>query len=221
MELSVFRIRAHHETEGGMDRIFKFIDPVTSVALIATVVGIVLCLFFLFTPTTFGKDLPEIAVSRSVDSQVSMRWIQPILGQAIVEDTMIKQQHGNHIGDLVTTPKRTTLVGHLTQEDYLRTAAATQIESLEADHTTRVQWILGRLLVTFTSQAVRTGMVTADKSGYEYNRQIIALAQEAEIKLDDAFKAQQQARIRTTRAAETLVQPRGTDNSLDRVGLIF
>ena len=46
-----------------MDRIFKFIDPVTSVALIATVVGIVLCLFFLFTPTTFGKNLSEIAVS--------------------------------------------------------------------------------------------------------------------------------------------------------------
>lgn len=204
-----------------MDRIFKFIDPVTSVALIATVVGIVLCLFFLFTPTTFGKDLPEIAVSRSVDSQVSMRWIQPILGQAIVEDTIIKQQHRNHIGDLVTTPKRTTLAGHLTQEDYLRTAAATQIESLEADQTTRVQWILGRLLVTFTSQAVRTGMVTADKSGHEYNRRIIALAQEAETKLDDAFKAQQQARIRTTRATEVLVQPRGTDNSLDRIGLIF
>lgn len=204
-----------------MDRIFKFIDPVTSVALIATVVGIVLCLFFLFTPTTFGKDLPEIAVRRSVDGQVSMRWIQPILGQAIMEDTMIKQQRRNHIGDLVATPKRTTLVGHVTQEDYLRTAAVTQIESLEADHTTRVQWILGRLLVTFTSQAIRTGMVTADKSGHEYNRRIIALAQEAEIKLDDAFKAQQQASVRTTRATETLVQPRGTDNSSDRVGLIF
>ena len=204
-----------------MDRIFKFIDPVTSVALIATVVGIVLCLFFLFTPTTFGKDLPEMAVSRSVDSQVSMRWIQPILGQAIMEDTMIKQQHRNHIGDLVTTSKRTTLAGHVTQEDYLRTSASTQIESLEADHTTRVQWILGRLLVTFTSQAIRTGMVTADKSADEYNRRIIALAQEAEIKLDDAFKAQQQARVRTTIATETLVQPRGTDNSLERVGLIF
>jgi hypothetical protein len=184
-------------------------------------VGIVLCLFFLFTPTSFGKDLSGVAVSRSVDTQVSMRWIQPILGQAIVEDAMIKQQHGNHIADLVATLKHTTLAGHVTQEDYLRTAAATQIESLEADHITRVQWILGRLLVTFTSQAFRTGMVTADKSGHEYNRRIIALVQEAEIKLDDAFKAQQQARVRTTRATETPAQPRGTSDSLDRIGLIF
>lgn len=204
-----------------MDRTFKFIDPVTSVALIATVVGIVLCLFLLFTPTTFGKDLPEVAVSRSVDSQVSMRWIQPILGQAIVEDTLIKRQHGNHIGDLVTTPKRTTLAGQLTREKVLRTAISAQIESLEADHATRVQWILGRLIVTFTSQGVRTGMVTADKSADEPNRRIIALAREAGIKLDDAFKAERQANTGTTIVTETLSQARGTDHSLDRVGLIF
>jgi hypothetical protein len=204
-----------------MDRIFKLIDPITSVALLATVVGIVLCLFFLFAPTSFGKNLPEIVVYGSVDNQVSMRWIQPILGQAIVEDTLIKRQHGNHIGDLVTTPKRTTLAGHLTREKVLRTAISAQIESLEADHATRVQWILGRLIVTFTSQGVRTGMVTADKSADEPNRRIIALAREAGIKLDDAFKAERQANIGTTILTETLSQARGTDHSLDRVGLIF
>ena len=204
-----------------MDRIFKFIDPITSVALLATVVGIVLCLFFLFAPTTFGKNLPGIVAYGSIDNQVSMRWIQPILGQAIVEDTLIKQQHGNHIGDRVTTPKRVTLVGHLTQDKVLRTAVAAQIEGLEADHATRVQWILGRLLVTFTGQGFRTGMVTADKSADEPNRRIIALAQEAGIKLDNAFKAERQANIGTAIVTETLAQPRGSDNSLNRVGLIF
>ena len=66
-----------------MDRIFKFIDPITSVALLATVVGIVLCLFFLFAPTTFGKNLPGIVAYGSVDNQVSMRWIQPILATIV------------------------------------------------------------------------------------------------------------------------------------------
>lgn len=204
-----------------MDRIFKFIDPITSIALIATVVGIVLCLLFLFTPTTFGKNLPEIVVNGSVDSQVSLRWIQPILGQAIVEDTLIKQQHGNHIGGLVTAPKRTTLTGHLIQEKVLRTAVAAQIEGLEADHATRVQWILGRLIVTCTSQGIRAGMVMADKFADEPNQRIIALVQETGIKLNNAFKAERQARIGTTIVTETLAQARGTDNSLDRVGLIF
>lgn len=204
-----------------MDRISIFLDLTTSVALIATVVGIVLCLFFLFAPTTFGKNLPETVVNGAVDIQVSLRWIQPILGQAIVEDTLIKQQYRNHIDGSVTTPRRTTLEGHLTQQKVLRTAVAAHIQNLEADHSTRVQWILGRLIVTFTSQGIRTGMVTADKSADEPNRRIIALTQETGTKLDDAFKAERQARIGTTIVSETLPRARGTDNSLERVGLIF
>lgn len=204
-----------------MDRIFKFIDLTTSVALVATVVGIVLCLFFLFAPATFGKNLPETVVNGSVDMQVSLRWIQPILGQAIVEDTMIKQQYGNHIDGLATTPKRTALTGHLIQEKVLGAETAAHIESLEADHSTRVQWVLGRVIVTLTSQGIRTGMVTADTIANEPNRRIIALAQEAGIKLDDAFKAERQARLGTTIVAGTLAQARRTDNSWERVGLIF
>ena len=204
-----------------MERISKFFDLTTSVALLATVVGIVLCLFFLFAPTTFGKNLPETVVNGPVDIQVSLRWIQPILGQAIVEDTLIKQQYGNHIDGLVPTPKRMTLAGHLTEKKVLETAIASHIENLEADHSARVQWILGRLIVTFTSQGIRTGMVTADKSADEPNRRIIALAQETGAKLDDAFKAERQARIGTTIVSETLPRARRTDNSLERVGLIF
>jgi hypothetical protein len=204
-----------------MERISKFFDLTTSVALLATVVGIVLCLFFLFAPTTFGKNLPETVVNGPVDIHVSLRWIQPILGQAIVEDTLIKQQYGNHIDGLVPTPKRMTLAGHLAEKKVLETAIASHIENLEADHSTRVQWILGRLIVTFTSQGIRTGMVTADKSADEPNRRIIALAQETGTKLDDAFKAERQARIGTTIVSETLPRARRTDNSLERVGLIF
>ena len=204
-----------------MERISKFFDLTTSVALLATGAGIVLCLFFLFASTTFGKNLPETVVNGPVDIQVSLRWIQPILGQAIVEDTLIKQQYGNHVDGLVPTPKRMTLAGHLAQKKVLETAIAGHIESLEADHSTRVQWILGRLIVTFTSQGIRTGMVTADKSAEEPNRRIIALAQEAGTKLDDAFKAERQARIGTTIVSETLPRARGADTSLERVGLIF
>jgi len=204
-----------------MERVSKFFDLTTSVVLLATVVGIVLCLFFLFAPTTFGKNLPETVVNGPVDIQVSLRWIQPILGQAIVEDTLIKQQYGNHIDGPVTTMKPTTLEGPPTHEKVLETAIASHIENLEADHSTRVQWILGRLIVTFTSQGIRTGMVTADKSADEPNRRIIALAQETGTKLDDAFKAERQARIGTTIVSETLPRARRTDNSLERVGLIF
>ena len=204
-----------------MDGRFKFIDLTTSVALLATVVGIVLCLFFLFAPTTFGKNLPETVVNGSLDIQVSLRWIQPILGQAIVEDTLIKQQYGNYIDGLVPTAKPMTLAGHSIHEKVLETAIAAHIQSLEADHSTRVQWVLGRLIVALTSQGTRTGMVTTDNSANEANRRIIGMARETGIMLDDAFKAERQARLGTTIVTETLAQARLTDDSWGRVGLIF
>jgi hypothetical protein len=196
-----------------MDRTFKSINLTTSLALLATVVGIVLCFFFLLAPATFGKNPPEPAVNTSVDMQLSLRWIQPILGQAIVEDTLIKQQYRHPIGDLVTTAEPRTLTKHRAQEKILETALAADVDSLEVDHSTRVQWVLGRLIVTFTSPRTRTGTVTGDDSARETNQRIIALAQETGAKLDDMFKAERRARLGTTNGTEALARARGIADS--------
>jgi len=196
-----------------MDRTFKSIDLTTSVALLATVVGIILCLFFIFAPATFGRNLPEPVVNSPIDIQVSLRWIQPILGQAIVEDTLIKQQYRGPIGGPATTSERGTLANHTTQGKPFDTAFATHIDSLETDHAARLQWILGRLIVTFTSQQMRTGMVSTNDSAREANQRIIGLAQETGAKLDDLFKAERRARLGTTNGTEALARARGIADS--------
>jgi hypothetical protein len=204
-----------------MDRTFKSIDLTTSVALLATVFGIVLCLFLLFAPATFGKNPPEPVVNTSVDFQVSLRWIQPLLGQAIVEDTLIKQQYRHSIGDLAATPEHRTLAKHPTQEKLFEAAFTAHIDSLETDHSTRVQWVMGRLIVTFTSPRNRTGTAKADDSAREANQRVIALAQETGAKLDDMFKADRRARLGTRIGTETPAQARLTADSWGRVGPIF
>ncbi len=204
-----------------MDRTFKSIDLTTSVALLATVVGIVLCLFLLFAPTTFGKNPPEPVVNRPVDFQVSLRWIQPLLGQAIVEDALIKQQYRHPIGDLAATSEHTTLVKHPTQMERFQAASAAHIDGQEADHSARVQWVLGRLIVTFTSPQTGTGTVMGDDSAREANQRMIALARETGAKLDEMFKAEQRARHGTRIGTETPVQARLTADSWERVGPIF
>ena len=204
-----------------MERTFKSIDLTTSVALLATVVGIVLSLFFLFVPATFGKNPPEPVVNSPVDFQISLRWIQPLLGQAIVEDTLIKRQYRHSIGDLAATPEHRTLAKHPTQEKLFAAAFAAHIDSLETDHSTRVQWVLGRLIVTFTGPRTKTGTVAADDSAWEANRRMIALAQETGAKLDDMFKAERRARLETRIGTETPAQARLTADSWERVGPIF
>ena len=69
-------------------------DFLTAIGMMATIAGIFVCLFFLFTPVTFGAMETQSPTDRSLDLHLAMRWIQPILGQAIVEDALIR--HRSH-----------------------------------------------------------------------------------------------------------------------------
>ena len=67
-------------------------DVLTLIGMMATIAGILLCLIFLFTPVTFGSMGANTLIGHSPDLQLSMRWIQPVLGRAIVEDALIRQR---------------------------------------------------------------------------------------------------------------------------------
>ena len=70
-------------------------DLFTLIGMMATIAGIFVCLFFLFTPVTFGAMETQSLANQSLDLPLAMRWIQPILGQAIVEDALIRHRsHG-------------------------------------------------------------------------------------------------------------------------------
>jgi len=75
-----------------MNRTSPTIDLFTLIGMMATIAGIFLCLFFLFTPTSFGAPATDVLQDRSADLYISMRWLQPTLGQAIVEDAVIRQR---------------------------------------------------------------------------------------------------------------------------------
>ena len=77
-----------------MKRTIYKTDLVTLIGMMATIAGIFVCLFFLFTPATFGALEMQSPIDRSLDLHLAMRWIQPILGQAIVEDAVIR--HRSH-----------------------------------------------------------------------------------------------------------------------------
>jgi len=97
--------------------------------MMMTLVGIFMCLFFLLTPVTFGETLSDTVINTSPDFQLSMRWIQPIVGQAIVEDTLIKQQVKVDGADVV-----------------------------KIDRAALVQWVIGRLIVDLTIHRMESGM---------------------------------------------------------------
>ena len=110
-------------------------NVLTFIGMMASVAGILLCLFLLFTPVTFGAMELIPLSDRSADLHMSMRWIQPILGQAIVEDALIRlRSHGS---------------------------ASTAPVMEAASKAGSVQWLLGRLIVELS----RSRMVGGQADG--------------------------------------------------------
>ena len=116
-----------------MDRPNPTTDLFTLIGMMATIAGILLCLFFLFTPVTFGAVETSAMIDRSSDLQLSMRWIQPILGQGIVEDAVIRQ---HSIDSGATVP-----VGRMSKP-----APGS------------IQWVLGRVIVELNRSRMVAGL---------------------------------------------------------------
>ena len=88
-----------------MNRTSPTLDLFTLIGMMATVAGIFLCLFFIFTPTTFGAPARDVLEDPSPDLYISMRWLQPTLGRAIVEDALIRHRDNDASGAATLEPR--------------------------------------------------------------------------------------------------------------------
>ncbi|HEX5550196.1 MAG TPA: hypothetical protein VFX36_05155 [Nitrospira sp.] len=109
-------------------------DLFTLIGMMATIAGILLCLFFLFTPATFGAVETNAMIDSSSDHSLTMRWIQPILGQAIVEDALIRQRS-------IDAGSGTPLLEGMSKLD-----------------PSSVQWVLGRIIVELNRSRMISGL---------------------------------------------------------------
>ena len=136
-----------------MNRTSQTSDVFTLIGMMATIAGILVCLFFLFTPVTFGAmDTPDMS-DHSPDLQISMRWIQPILGQAIVEDALIRQR----------LPELTT-------------AATFADGSAKPDHGS-TQWVMGRVIVELSRSRMVGGLSAGTHQ--QNDQRIVTIARHA------------------------------------------
>ena len=116
-----------------MDRHNPSTDLFTLIGMMTTIAGIVICLFLLFTPATFGAMEAPAMIERSSDLHLSMRWIQPILGQGIVEDAVIRQRSTD-------------------------AAVSWPIEGISKPAQGSIQWVLGRVVVELNRSRMISGL---------------------------------------------------------------
>lgn len=175
-----------------MKRRLEPVDLIVAVGVFATVLGG--CFLYTATSGTLGAATPEIvsieSSARMIDPMQAMEWVQPALGEALVESYLLEQKAAEKITEAVTKLNRATLTGYYLQAspnrifEQIRSHAA----QVEADHAARVQYVLGSSIVAFTGRGVRTGVLSPDRLAGSYNQRMIEIAEATGARIEDNYR---------------------------------
>jgi hypothetical protein len=171
-------------------------DIIVGVGMCAIVFGALL--FFLAANGTIQAAPPQAVVMEpSTSTEMGMTWLQPALGQAIVERVLAEGRDNQMMAEAASEWNRAMLAHHKFQSlqggpfgPVLRQAAA-----VPAEHQARVQGILGRTIVNFTQRGIRSGAFSADQYLSDFNSSLIRTAEIRGQQLDQDFLSNWQATL--------------------------
>lgn len=169
-------------------------DIIVGVGMCAIVFG---ALLFFLAANGIIQAAPSqpVVMEPSTGIEVGMTWLQPALGQAIV-DQVLFEHRGNHVmAEAASEWNRATLAHHEFQSlpggplgTVMRQAAA-----VPAEHQARVQGVMGRTIVNFTQRGIRSGALSADQYLSDFNTSMIRVAETRGQHLDQDFASNWQA----------------------------
>lgn len=167
---------------------FNAFDVIVGVGLSAIIFGA--ALFFVATAGIFVPQPMATAepIAADLTGQV---WLQPALGQAIVDRLVLDYRLGLVQAEARSQWHNAMLSYHHAQaqgEDPLGPVVRMAVTG-PAEHEARVQGVMGQAVVNFTRRGIRSGMLAADRLEAPYNQEMIRKAEAQGARLSDAFEA--------------------------------
>lgn len=179
-----------------MQRRYELVDLIVAVGVCATIAtgG----LLFMAADGRLSVSPPEPRVGLNQDGASNgMRWLQPVLGRAIVDQMVLVR------GDVIATSSAMTRLNGVTDEhirwqsspfghlDSIKTYAA----RAERDHNARVQAVMGRAIVQFTRRGIMSGVLSAGALDASYNLRMIAATEAGGGRMESQFRASWQPNL--------------------------
>lgn len=167
---------------------YNALDIIVGVGMSAIVFSAIL--LFVATTGTFQAISPQlVSAEQLADDPTGMTWLQPPLGQAIVDRMLLERRTNRMYAEAVSEWNRATMAYHDLQSLHkgplgpvMRAAAAGP-----AEHMARVQGVMGRSIVNFTRRGVRSGVLSAGQQNSAYNAGMIRTTEAMGQHLDQAF----------------------------------
>lgn len=181
-----------------MRRRYELFDMVVVIGFCATIAAAGL-LFMAANGTISISPTGNLA---NEDEQVAMglddaRWLQPILGQAIVDQDLLDRRHAT-----VLSNAKVRLAGVSGEYTRWQKAPFSYLDSIrssamwaEPDHATRVQAVMGRAIVQFTRRGVQSDMLSSEGDLLDFNARMIDQADARRQRMDAEFLLNWQANL--------------------------
>ena len=174
---------------------YSSIDIIVGFGMCAIVFG-ALFLFVATTGTFLVAAQPAI-VEPLPGSASGMIWLQPALGRAIVDRTLL-QRASDRITAQATLEWDQALLAHYSLQSMPGGPFGVVMDRAAAmpdEHAARVQGVMGQAIVNGTRRGVRSGMLGADFSLAGYNRTMIGNVERTGERMESAFAATWQPQL--------------------------
>ncbi len=204
-----------------MRRRYELIDMVVVIGFCATIAAA----GFLFMAANRTISISPAENLANEDGQVIMglddaRWLQPILGQAIVDQDLLDRRHA-----IVLSIARIRLAGVSAEYKRWQKAPFSYLDSIrssamwaEPDHAARVQVVMGHAIVQFTQRGVRSDMLSSEGDLLDFNAQRIDQADARRQQMDADFLVDWQASLGRAIVGATQSSTRSSASVQEQLG---
>lgn len=181
-----------------MKRRMEVVDLIAAVGLFATIVAGGFLYMAANGELVSGASEIVSNLNATVDAPtVAMQWVQPVLGQAIVDNYLLER---TTIQDIHAAAKELNHVGLMSQYrstnlDPSFSRTADRVAEIDTDHTARMQYVMGRAIALFTARGVRSGELTPAQMEGPYNSRMIDLTDRRVQDLEAAYQESRQPLI--------------------------
>ena len=172
---------------------YNSVDIIVGAGLCAIVFS---ALLFVFAASgTFFVGGSQSALMENSLPSTEAAWLQPALGKAIVERTLL-QQHTDQITASATAEWDRAMLAHRSLQATEGGSFAFVMQrasTVPEEHAARVQTVMGRSIVNFTQRGIRSGVLSADLYLSDYNQGMIRAVEARGERMHDAFASSWQS----------------------------
>lgn len=202
-----------------MGRKYDLIDVMAAIGLVATLFGG----YFVVTATSGSWQQSGAAPASAqtpVGLEAGIQWLQPALGQAILDEQLLERDATRRLASSLSDLTRAQNDQQRLEDLSFSPLGVVDLNAsaIEADHAARMQWVMGRSIVTATGRGIRGGILSAGQDFSDFNRQLIRTAESNGQRIHQAYEATHQQYLGESIVQAAREEERQLARNQERIG---